>query len=139
MKKGPQNVDNSSKRPEKRDSDIFHSIVAKLLWVEKRGRPNIETSIPFLCTRVTKITKEDKEKSRCVLKYLKHTIDDKRIMRADMTIPENARTETRNTTTVIPSHRTLPTPQHRMTSPKTSVCTEEKTQTNWISFLSVCS
>ena len=33
-------------------SDLYHSIVAKLLWVMKRGRPDIETTIAFLCTRV---------------------------------------------------------------------------------------
>ena len=44
------------------------------------GRPDIEPDILFLCIRVTNITKEENAKLRLVLKYLKHTIYDKRIM-----------------------------------------------------------
>ena len=40
-------------------------------------------AISFLCTRVTNITKEDKEKFRQLLQYLKRIIDDKSIMGAD--------------------------------------------------------
>ena len=85
-KKGLQNVDEGSTRLEKKDADIFHSIVAKQLWVGKWGRPNIEPSISFLCTRVTKSTKEDTAKLRQVFQYLKHTIDDKIIMGAERLI-----------------------------------------------------
>ena len=38
--------------PEDR-KEIFHSCVAKLLWIEKRLRPDLETAaVSFLCTRV---------------------------------------------------------------------------------------
>ena len=47
------------------------------------------------------------------------------IKEMELTIPENARTETRNTIAVIPSPRTLPIPHHELTSPKTSGCPEE--------------
>ena len=56
-KKGLQNMDENSKRLEKKDADILHYIVEKLLWVEKRGRSNIAPNISFLCIRVTKSTK----------------------------------------------------------------------------------
>ena len=82
-KKGMQNVHESSTRLENKYADIFHSILAKLLWVAKRGRHDIKPAISFLCTRVTKSTKEDKAKLRRLLQYLKHTIDYKRIMGAD--------------------------------------------------------
>ena len=82
-KKGLKKIYESSTRLEKKDSDILHSIVEKLLWVAKRGRPDIDTAIYFLCTRVNKRTKEDKDKFSQVLKYLKHTIDNKSIMVAD--------------------------------------------------------
>ena len=82
VKKGLQEIHESSKRIEKKDVDILHSIVAKLIWVEKGGSPDIEPAIFFLCARVTKSTKEDKEKFRRVFKYRKHTIDDKMIMGA---------------------------------------------------------
>ena len=79
-----QNVDESSTRLEKKDADIFHSMVAKLIWVAKRGRPDIDPAIFFLCTRVTKSTKEDKSKFMRVLQYLKNTLDDKSIMVSDI-------------------------------------------------------
>ena len=69
-KKVLHNIYNSSTRLENKDPDILHSIVAKLIWVSKRGRPNIETDLSFLCTRVTKSTEEDKAKLWQVLKYL---------------------------------------------------------------------
>ena len=65
--KALQNIDESSTRLEKKNADIFHSIVERLLWVTKRGGPEIEPAIFFLCTRVTKSTKEDTEKMRRVL------------------------------------------------------------------------
>ena len=37
----------------------FHSIVAKLLWMMKRSRPDLETNIGFLCTRVSKSDEYD--------------------------------------------------------------------------------
>ena len=33
-------------------SATFHSIVEKLLCIKKRSRPDIETAISFLCTRL---------------------------------------------------------------------------------------
>ena len=74
IKKGLQHIDESSTRIENKYTDIFHYIVAKLLWLEKGGRPDIDPTISFLCTRVTKSTKEKKAKQRRVLKYIKHTI-----------------------------------------------------------------
>ena len=44
-KKGLKSVDDSTTRLENKDVDIFHSIVAKLLWVEKKVRPTL--SLPY--------------------------------------------------------------------------------------------
>jgi hypothetical protein len=49
---------------------IFHSRVAKLLYLAKRGRPDLLTSVSFLTTRVTAPTREDDKKLDRVLKYL---------------------------------------------------------------------
>ena len=57
-------------------------MVEKLLWVAKGGKTDIEPAILFLCTGVKKITKKYRGKLRQVLQYLKHTIDNKRIMGA---------------------------------------------------------
>jgi hypothetical protein len=63
-------VDKGAKRI---DGVLFHSIVAKLLYLGKRGRPDILLPIQFLCTRVKGPTVEDKRKLERVLGYLKLT------------------------------------------------------------------
>ena len=62
-------------------SQIFHSVVAKLLCIHQRGRPNTETTVVFLCNRFSKSTLEDWKRLRCILSYLDGTINDKRIIR----------------------------------------------------------
>ena len=64
-------------------SEMFHHIVAKLLFVTKRARLDIEPTISFLCTRVTKSTEEDWLKLKRLLSYLKCTLDMPRIIGAD--------------------------------------------------------
>ena len=44
-KNGMQNIYDSYTRLDKKDSDILHSIVEKLLWVSKMGRHDIEPAI----------------------------------------------------------------------------------------------
>jgi hypothetical protein len=58
----------------------FHTIVAKLLYLAKRARPDILTATSFLCTRVTKPTKSDQRKLIRLLGYLKLTIDYKYVI-----------------------------------------------------------
>ena len=55
------NVDNESPLPllNTQQKKNFHSIVTKLLWVMKHGRPDIDTTIVFLCTCVAKPTVQD--------------------------------------------------------------------------------
>ena len=62
-------IDESDKLVTPERADIFHSIVAKLLWVMKRGRPDIELPIYFLCTRVRNRSIKDWEKLKRVLQY----------------------------------------------------------------------
>ena len=64
---------------EKRSKD-FHSITAALLYLMKRVRPDIETSISFLMRRVSKSDVDDWWKLKRVLAYLKNTIDDVRVI-----------------------------------------------------------
>ena len=40
-------------------TEIFHHVVAKLLYVAKRARVDLQLAIAFLCTRVSKSTQED--------------------------------------------------------------------------------
>ena len=55
--------------------DTFQSIVAKLLYVAIRARLDMLLPVAFLCTRVTKSTKQDQMKLKRVLDNLKLRID----------------------------------------------------------------
>ena len=59
---------------------IFHSVTAKLLHISKRARPDIETAVAFLCTRVSKSDEDDWKKLKRVLKYLYGTLDMRRVI-----------------------------------------------------------
>ena len=59
-------------------SEEFHSTVAKILNLKKRARPNIETAVSFLCTRVQQPDTDDWKKLCRVLSYLHNTINDVR-------------------------------------------------------------
>jgi hypothetical protein len=52
---------------------FLHTVVAKLLYLSRRARPDIITAVGFLCTRVQALTKEDQVKLRCLLGYLSKT------------------------------------------------------------------
>ena len=60
--------------------EIFHTVTAKLLYIEKRARPDIETAVSFLTTRVDRSDVDDWKKLKRVVQYLKQTIDDVRII-----------------------------------------------------------
>ena len=62
--------------------DTFHSIVQKLLWIMKRARPDLETAVSFLCTRVTKSDEDDWLKLRRVIAFIQCTLNDTRIIGA---------------------------------------------------------
>ena len=53
------------------------------MYVCKRGHPDIEPALSYLCTRVSKPTIEDEKKLHRVLDYLKDTLEDVRIISAD--------------------------------------------------------
>lgn len=52
----------------------FHSVVAKLLYLAKRGRPDILLAVNFLSTRVINSTIEDWSKLDRIIKYLRGTV-----------------------------------------------------------------
>lgn len=54
-------------------AERFHSAVATLLYIAKRGRPDILTAVSFLTTRVQAPTQEDYNKLMRCLKYLNGT------------------------------------------------------------------
>ena len=64
-------------------SQSFHTIIATLLWIMKRARPDLETSVICVCTRVSKSDEDDWNKLRRVIAYAQVTIDDIKIIGAD--------------------------------------------------------
>ena len=77
------NVDPDAVLLEEEQADIFHSIVAKLLFVARRSRLDIGLAIAFLCTHVSNPTVQDWEKLCCVLRYIYGTIKMPQIIKAD--------------------------------------------------------
>jgi hypothetical protein len=57
----------------KQESEKFHSMVAKLLYLAKRTRPDILLAISFLTTRVQSSDEDDMKKLERVIKYLRAT------------------------------------------------------------------
>jgi Reverse transcriptase (RNA-dependent DNA polymerase) len=60
---------------DKPTSDMFHHNVAKLLFLCKRARPDIQTAVSFLCTRVKNPDTDDYKKLSKVMKYLRGTVN----------------------------------------------------------------
>jgi hypothetical protein len=54
-------------------AELFHTQVAKLLYLCKRARPDIHTAVAFLTTRVIKPDVDDYGKLRRVMQYLRNT------------------------------------------------------------------
>jgi hypothetical protein len=57
-----------------KQADMFHSYVAKLLFAGKRARPDLQTAIAFLCTRVQSPDEDDWKKLIRLLGYVKDTL-----------------------------------------------------------------
>jgi hypothetical protein len=64
---------------------MFHHNDAKLLFLCKRARPDIQTAVSFLCTRVKSPDVDEYKKLRRVMQYLRHTIDLSLTLEADNT------------------------------------------------------
>jgi len=57
------------------EARFFHYLVAKLLFLSKRGRPDIQTAVAFLSTRVKNPDGDDLKKLSRVIKYLDGSVD----------------------------------------------------------------
>ena len=53
----------------------LHTTVAKALFLCKRARPDLQPTVPFLCTRVKAPDEDDWKKMLRMLKYLESTVD----------------------------------------------------------------
>jgi len=50
-------------------AQLFHHLVAKLLYLSRRSRQDIQTAVAFLCTRVQSPDMDDYKKLAKVMKY----------------------------------------------------------------------
>jgi len=57
------------------EAEIYHHNTAKLLFLCKRARPDIQTAVAFLCTRVQHPDVDDYKKLGRVMRYLRATMD----------------------------------------------------------------
>ena len=75
-------VDENATGLDKTRTEIFHSVTAKLLYIMKRVRPDIETAVSFLMRRVSKSNIEDWKKLKRCLGFVKGTKNDVRYIGA---------------------------------------------------------
>ena len=64
---------------------LYHTYVMKLMFLAKRGRPDILPGISYLSTRVSDPNKHDWNKLKKLLNFLKKTKNEKLILEADDT------------------------------------------------------
>jgi hypothetical protein len=60
-------INTRSSKLNKEQHEFFHSVASKLLWVAKRGRPDINPAVSFLCSHVKSPTRKDWMKLKRVL------------------------------------------------------------------------
>jgi hypothetical protein len=69
------NINEECPKLDKEQAKYFHHNVAKLLFLCKRARPDIETAVSFLCTRVKAPDEDDYKKLVRVMRYLHSTVE----------------------------------------------------------------
>ena len=68
------NSNPASPKLNKKQAETFHHYIAKLLFAAKRARPDIQTAIAYLCTRVQHPDEDDWRKLSRVLGYIQDAI-----------------------------------------------------------------
>jgi hypothetical protein len=69
------------------EKENFHSVVAKLLYIAKRGRPDILTAVNFLTSRVLRSNQEDAKKLKRICDYLNTTSGYKLKLECNLKVP----------------------------------------------------
>jgi hypothetical protein len=67
----------------KHQQEVFHSVVAKLLYVSIRARMDLLLATSFLASRVSKSTQQDLDKLQRLLEYVYGSIDDTLVLGSD--------------------------------------------------------
>jgi hypothetical protein len=66
-------VNDKAEKISDEDSEKYHHLTAKLLYLSKRARPDLQTTVAFLCKRVQQPDVDDWKKLGCCLRYLQGT------------------------------------------------------------------
>jgi len=69
------NTDPGCKKLDNNEGQLFHHLVAKLLYLSKHTRQDIQTAVAFLCTRVKQRDTDYYKKLTKVMQYLRNTKD----------------------------------------------------------------
>jgi hypothetical protein len=72
-----------------KESDFFHRTTARLLFADKRARPDLQVVVAYLCTRVKSPNQSDYHKLTRVIKYLRLTLYPFQHSCWDVTVQEN--------------------------------------------------
>jgi hypothetical protein len=67
-------VNQESEKLDAKNIDWFHRTVARLLFASKRARPDLQTAVAYLCTRVACPDKDDYGKLKKLIEYLRESI-----------------------------------------------------------------
>jgi hypothetical protein len=68
-------VDESADKLDEETAQLFHHNVAKLLFLCKRARPDVQAAVAFLTTRVQQPDVDDYKKLRQTMQYLRATVN----------------------------------------------------------------
>mmetsp|Transcript_59891 Transcript_59891/g.147173 ORF Transcript_59891/g.147173 Transcript_59891/m.147173 type:complete len:332 (-) Transcript_59891:884-1879(-) len=68
-------INPDARKLDEKHLEFFHTLVAKLLFLTQRGRPDIQLAISYLCTRVSCADEDDMKKLRRVICYLRSTVE----------------------------------------------------------------
>eukprot|EP00957_Ditylum_brightwellii_P165387 12592430-Ditylum_brightwellii.AAC.1 len=76
-------VDEKAEKLGEKDGEFFHHVVAKLIFLCKRARPDLQMSVAFLSTRVKSPDVDDWKKLRRTMEYLRSAKSLKLTLEAD--------------------------------------------------------
>jgi hypothetical protein len=76
-------VDKHSKNLDTEKAETLHTFVAKILFVTKRARPDVQPAVSFLSTRVRSPNEGDWFKLKKMMRFLKRTADDVLTLKVD--------------------------------------------------------
>ena len=77
------NVDYKSPSLPSKDAGLFNRHVARLFFVSKKAKPDIQVYVVFLCTRVKAPIEQDYKKLGRVISYLNETVHLSLVIEAD--------------------------------------------------------